>query len=30
VISVKDGKRKVIYNPEIIEEIEKEIRWLQG
>jgi len=29
IISVKDGKKKNIYNPEIIEEIRKEIRKLE-
>ncbi len=30
IISVKDDKRKVIYNPEVIEEIRKEIIRLQN
>ncbi|MDI6776932.1 MAG: MjaI family restriction endonuclease [Syntrophales bacterium] len=29
IISVKDGKKKVIYNPEVIEEIQKEIERLK-
>ena len=29
VISVKEGKKKIIYNPEVIEEIKKEIERLQ-
>ncbi|MFQ6116248.1 MAG: MjaI family restriction endonuclease, partial [bacterium] len=29
IISVRDGKKKVIYNPEVIEEIRKEIERLE-
>ena len=29
VISLKEGKKKVIYNPEVIEEIRKEIERLE-
>jgi len=29
VFSVKEGKKKVIHNPEVIEEIRKEIEWLE-
>ncbi|MFA5554804.1 MAG: MjaI family restriction endonuclease [Phycisphaerae bacterium] len=30
IISIADGKKKIIYNPEVIEEIKKEIIRLQG
>jgi len=30
IISIKEGKKKVIYNPQVIEEIKKEIRRLQN
>lgn len=29
IISVKEGKKKIIYNPEVIEEIRKEIERLK-
>jgi len=30
IISIKNGKKKIIHNPEVIEEIRKEIERLQN